>query len=107
MPKYRNNFEAKIGKTLPQNFAYEAIKLPYQLTCNYLPDWVDTANKEIIEGKGLFTAEDRRKHKAIKSQYPDWNVTIVFQNPDRKLTKTSSTSYSDWCVKNGIAWRKA
>ena len=107
MPKYRNNFEAKIGKTLPANFQYETIKIPYQLTCNYLPDWVDEANKEIIEGKGLFTAEDRRKHKAIKAQYPDWNVTIVFQNPDRKLTKASSTSYSDWCEKNGIAWRKA
>lgn len=88
-------------------YVYEAKRLPYTIQCHYLPDFIDEANKSIIEAKGLFTAEDRRKHKAIAAQYPDWSVTIVFQNPDKKITKSSATSYADWCTKNGIAWRKA
>ena len=104
---YRNRFEEKVAKQIGSTYSYETKRLPYTITCNYLPDFIDEANKSIIEAKGLFTAEDRRKHKAIQQQYPDWSVIIVFQNPDRKLSKTSSTSYSEWCEKNGIAWRKA
>jgi len=104
---YRNKFEAKIAKTIPPTFQYETTRLPYKLECFYLPDWIDEANKEIIEAKGLFDASDRRKMKAIRQQYVDWKITIVFQNPEAKITKQSLTTYAGWCEKNGIAWRKA
>ncbi|MBY5371811.1 endodeoxyribonuclease [Rhizobium leguminosarum] len=104
---YRNRFEAKIAKTVPPTFAYESTRLPYTLECQYLPDWIDIHNKEIIEAKGLFDASDRRKMKAVREQYADWTITIVFQNPDAKITKQSLTSYAEWCEKNGIQWRKA
>ena len=107
MPTYRNKFEAKVATQLPARFDYETKRIPYKLDCNYLPDFIDETNREIVEAKGLFTAEDRRKHKAIAQQYPDWSVTIVFQNPDKKISKASNTSYANWCSKNGIAWRKA
>lgn len=103
----RNKFEEKVAKQVGPTYTYETKKLTYTLTHSYLPDFVDEANKSIIEAKGMFTAEDRRKHKAIRDQYPDWSVCIVFQNPDRKLSKTSSTTYAGWCDKQGIAWRKA
>lgn len=104
---HRNKFEDKVAAQLGPEFAYEAKRLPYNLTHHYLPDWIDAAQKRIIEAKGRFTAADRKKHKALKQQYPDWSITIVFQDPTRKISKASSTSYSDWCMKHGIAWRKA
>ncbi|SCX36002.1 endonuclease I [Agrobacterium rosae] len=107
MPTYRNNFEKKVAAQLGPTYNYESRRLPYTITCHYLPDFIDEANRSIVEAKGLFTSADRRKHKAIKHQYPDWSVCIVFQNPDKKLSKTSNTSYSDWCDRQGIAWRKA
>lgn len=101
----RNKFEEKVAKQLGPSYQYEPVKLSYTLTCNYIPDFVDEANKRIIEAKGLFTAEDRRKHVAFKQQHPDWHVTIVFQKPNMKITKSSKTTYGDWCDKHGIAWR--
>jgi hypothetical protein len=96
---------ADVGKkTISQA---EAERLSYKMEKKYLPDWIDTANKRIVEAKGLFTAEDRAKHKALKAQYPEWEITIVFQNAGRTITKTSKTSYSNWCNANGIKWKQA
>jgi len=89
VPALRNNFEKKVAAQLGTEFQYEVKRLTYTLNHTYLPDFVDEANRRIVEAKGLFTAEDRRKHLAIREQYPDWHVQIVFQNPDKKLSKTS------------------
>ncbi|MBW6426109.1 endodeoxyribonuclease [Rhizobium sp. XQZ8] len=88
-------------------FQYEAERLSYTVQKKYLPDWIDAANKRNVEAKGLFTAEDRANHKAIRAQYPDWEVTIIFQKADRKITKTSKSSYADRCDGNGIKWKQA
>ncbi|TQX90254.1 MULTISPECIES: endodeoxyribonuclease [unclassified Rhizobium] len=106
-PTYRNKLESKVAATLPAEFQYETKRLPFQLTKHYLPDFVNESAKEILEVKGRFTAEDRQKHRAIAAQYPDWSVTIVFQNPDAKISKTSKTTYAAWCDANGIKWRRA
>lgn len=103
----RNKFELKVSKSLGPGFEYEAKRLPYTITHTYLPDFINEATKEIVEAKGLFTAEDRRKHLALKEQQPDWRITIVFQNPDKPINKGSSTTYGAWCTKHGIDWRKA
>lgn len=107
MSGLRNPFEKRVAKTLGPEFAYEPVRLAYTVQRHYIPDFVDEANKVIIEAKGLFTAEDRQKHKAIKQQQPDWDVTIVFQNASKTLSKTSKTTYGDWCTKNGIKWKQA
>lgn len=104
---FRNKFEAKVAKTISAGYKYETTRLPYKLEHEYLPDWIDEPNKSIIEAKGRFDASDRRKMKAIRQQYPDWSITIVFQNPETKISKKSQTSYSQWCEKNGIDWSRA
>lgn len=101
----RNKFEAKVEKTLPKEFEYEPIKLPYRIEHNYIPDFVDIDGKRIIETKGLFDEDDRRKMLAVRDQHPDWHITMVFQNPNLKIRKGSRTSYGDWCDKHGIDWR--
>lgn len=103
----RNRFEQKVAKTLGPGYQYEALRLTYKVQKKYLPDFIDVDAKKIVEAKGRFTAEDRAKHKAIKSQHPDWDVTIVFQNAQRTISKTSKTTYAGWCDANGINWKQA
>lgn len=102
----RNRFESKVAKSLGPEFAYEAMRLTYTVQKKYLPDFIDVDGKKIVEAKGCFTAEDRAKHKAIKSQHPDWDVTIIFQNAQKTISKDSKTTYADWCEANGIKWRQ-
>lgn len=107
MSGLRNNLEKKVAKTLGPEFEYEAMRLSYTVQRTYLPDFIDKQNKVIVEAKGLFTTQDRQKHKLIKEQHPDWDVTIVFQNAKRTISKQSKTTYADWCDKNGIKWQQA
>ena len=54
----RNAFEQRVAATLGPEWAYEPIKLSYTLERQYVPDFVDVANKRIKESKGRFTASD-------------------------------------------------
>ncbi|XUY25864.1 endodeoxyribonuclease [Agrobacterium sp. rho-8.1] len=102
----RNKYEERVFKALPAGVEYEPFKMPYVLECNYLPDFVDVANKTIFEAKGYWRSQDRRKLLAVKAQYPDWKIVMVLQEPNKKITKKSKTSYSMWCEKNGLDWMK-
>lgn len=104
---YRNRFEQQLASTLGPEYQYEPIKLTYTLTKRYIPDFVDIANKHIIEGKGLWKADDRAKIKAIRDQNPDWTIEMHFQNPDKTISPSSKTTYSDWCDQHGIIWKHA
>lgn len=104
---FRNRFEAKVAAQLGEGFAYEAKRLPYTLPHKYLPDFINEATKEIVEAKGRFPASDRSKMLAVAKQNPGYRITIVFQNPDAPINKNSNMTYSGWCMKHGIAWRKA
>jgi hypothetical protein len=75
------------------------------LACVYNPDFIDHANKTIFETKGLFDAADRRKILAVIEQNPDWRVVLVFQNPQRRISKASKTTYAQWCDKNEVEWQ--
>jgi hypothetical protein len=107
MPSYRNRLEARVGATLPPEYAYETTYLPYTLSHRYLPDFIDAEAKRIVEVKGRFPASDRAKMKAIRQQHPDYTIEIRFQNPQTKIAKNSKTTYSSWCEKHGINWSKA
>lgn len=72
----------------------------------YTPDFV-LPNGIIIETKGRFTLEDRKKHLLIKEQHPELDIRFVFTNPNGKIRKGSKTSYADWCNKNGFKYAKA
>ena len=102
----RNNFEKQVAVQLGQSYQYEAIKLGYVIHHHYIPDFTDLANKQIVEAKGRFVAEDRRKILAVKAQHPDWSIKMVFVNPHQTLSKASRTTYAVWCERNGIAWEQ-
>jgi len=104
---YRNGFEAAMAIKHPDHdYEPKDIRLPYVLHHQYVPDFVDRENKVIRESKGLFTAEDRRKMLAVKAAHPDWTIVMVFQKPDRKISKNSSTTYAQFCEKNDIQWEQ-
>ena len=104
MKTVRNRFEASFQKIHP-NLEYETVKLTYTLECSYTPDFIDRANKTIFETKGLFDAADRRRMLAVKKQHPDWRFVMVFQNPQRRISKSSRTTYAKWCDKHKVEWQ--
>jgi len=102
----RNNFEKRISKSglIPATATYETHKLPYTITSNYLPDWIDHTTKTIYETKGFWRATDRKKIKTIKEQYPGWRIVMIFYDATKRISKSSKTTYAQWCDKNGIDW---
>lgn len=67
----------------------------------YTPDFI-LPNGIIIESKGIFDANDRKKHLLIQQQYPWLDVRFVFSNPSLKIYKGSKTTCADWCKKYGF-----
>lgn len=102
----RNPFEERVGQTLGPEYAYEPIKLSYTIQARYIPDFVDVANKRIVEAKGLWDAADRRKIKLIREQHPEWRIHMVFTNPYKTISKASKTRYCDICDKLGVTWEE-
>jgi len=118
--KYRSKFEAKIAKELKDagvKFTYETYSYEYEEPlrknrakcgdCNgtnlvrvgsYTPDFF-LSSGYIIETKGRFTAADRRKMLAVKKDYPDEKIVMLFMR-DNKIHKNSTTHYSDWRMEN-------
>ena len=65
---YRSGLEEDISIELIEKgvqFTYEKLKISWldSKTRTYTPDFVLLENGIIIESKGRFTSEDRRKHK--------------------------------------------
>lgn len=67
----------------------------------YTPDFV-LRNGIIVETKGIWEVDDRKKHLLIREQYPDIDIRLVFSNSKSKIYKGSPTSYADFCTKHGI-----
>jgi|TARA_R110000803_G_scaffold171145_1_gene234021 hypothetical protein len=98
---YRSGLEVTLATYLKEkgvDAEYESMKIEWEdLTYRtYTPDFV-LPNGIIIEAKGLFTANDRRKHLAIKKQHPNLDIRFVFENGRRKLSKGAKSSYVVWC----------
>ena len=79
----------------------EAIKIEWEdlMYRTYTPDFI-LQNGIIVEVKGRFTSDDRRKHVAIKKQHPDLDIRFVFENSRRKLSKGAKSTYATWCERN-------
>ena len=104
--KYRSKLEERLGRWLELNdhpFEYETLKLPYKVESVYTPDFI-LPNGVIIETKGWFKPEDRRKMLAVKRDHPDLDIRLVFQQPLNTLTKDSKTTYAAWAEKHGFPW---
>lgn len=69
----------------------------------YTPDFI-LPNGIIVETKGIFDADDRKKHLLVRAQHPDKDIRFVFSNSKAKLYKGSPTTYAAWCNKNGFLY---
>ena len=105
---YRSGLEDETAKYLSEKgikFEYEKEKIKWldSKVRTYTPDF-KLDNGIIIETKGRFVASDRRKHKEIKKQWPDYDIRFVFSNSQAKLYKGAKSTYGDWCKNNGFMY---
>ena len=103
---YRSGFEAKLAHQLQRggvSFQYESISLEYTKTATYTPDFI-LPNGIIIEAKGVWTVEDRKKHLLVREQHPHLDIRLVFMNASNKIRKGSDTTYAKWCEKKNILY---
>jgi hypothetical protein len=105
---YRSGLEEDTARYLTERgiwYTYEEKKLKWVdlRHRSYTPDFI-LHNGIVVETKGRFTNDDRRKHIAIKDQYPDLDLRFVFTNSRAKLYKGSKTTYADWCKKHGFLY---
>jgi hypothetical protein len=104
---YRSGLEEAVAEQLRQAgvvAAYEEEKIPYVTPATphkYTPDF-KLPNGIYIETKGRFETADRKKHLLIKEQHPELDIRFVFTRSKSTISKTSKTTYADWCQKNGF-----
>ena len=106
---FRSGLEEKVAEYLASKgvgFSFETLKVPYvkpETKHIYTPDFI-LDNGIIIETKGRWMMEDRKKHILIRKQHPNLDIRILFQNAHAKISKGSKTSYADFCEKHGITY---
>jgi hypothetical protein len=105
---YRSGLEVRLAEYLKEQgvpATYESMKIEWEDLAyrTYTPDFV-LPNGIIIESKGLFTSEDRRKHQLIKKQHPSIDIRFVFSNSRSKLRKGSKSTYASWCDTKGFLY---
>ena len=105
---YRSGLEKVVAaflKDRQKKVEYEKLKIEWKdlRYRTYTPDW-ELDNGIIVETKGLFSAEDRRKHLEIQKQHPHLYIRFVFSNSRAKLYKGAKSRYQDWCDKHGFKW---
>jgi hypothetical protein len=106
---YRSGLEETVAEQL-QNAGvaakYEETKIPYVTPATphkYTPDF-ELENGIFIETKGRFETADRKKHLLIKEQWPNLDIRFVFTRSKSTISKTSKTTYADWCEKHGFLY---
>lgn len=105
---YRSGLEKIVAEFLKANqkkIRYEDLKIEWKdlRYRTYTPDFV-LDNGIIVETKGIFDNEDRRKHVAVREQHPELDIRFVFSNAKAKLYKGAKTTYADWCEKQGFKY---
>jgi len=106
---YRSGFEHKVSDQLKESkiaFEYETTVIPYikpETKHTYTIDFT-LPNGILVETKGRWVAEDRKKHLLIKKQHPELDIRMVFMSGKTKIRKGSKTTYGSYCDKHGIPW---
>ena len=104
---FRSGLEMEIDESLKSrgiDGEYEQHVIQYtkpETKHKYHPDF-KLPNGIFVETKGRFLTADRKKHLLIKQQYPNLDIRFLFQNSQARISKTSKTTYADWCNKNGF-----
>lgn len=107
---FRSGLEKKIADDLSDKgipFDYEKLKITYTVPerqATYTPDFVLLDNGIIVESKGIFDADDRKKHLLIKQQHPDLDIRLVFSRANAPIYKGSPTTHAKWADHHGFKW---
>ncbi len=104
--KYRSGLEEKVADLLTElgvSYEYETKKISYVIQHHYTPDFI-LPNHVVLECKGYWDAQDRRKIKTIVKDNPDIDLRMVFQAPYNTISKKSKTTYAQWCENLNIPW---
>jgi hypothetical protein len=101
-------FEKRLAEELKDSgvdFDYEREVIVWvqpAATRKYTPDFF-LSNGIIIEAKGKWTLDDRKKMVNVIEQNPGLDIRMLFQY-DNKLNRRAKTRYSDWCERRGIKY---
>ena len=107
---YRSGLEVDLAQQiescgLPVLYETEKVSFTWpQRPSTYCPDFKIVTKDGgffYVEGKGIFSAQDRHKHLLVKEQ-TGIEVRFVFSNSNAKLYRGSPTSYADWCRQHGF-----
>ena len=109
---YRSGLEAKAAEQLElagisYEYEHKDKRISYEKPTTqhkYSPDFTFNKSQIIIETKGQFKSEDRKKHLLIKKQHPKLDIRFVFSNMNGKIGKKSSTTYAMWAERNGFKY---
>lgn len=108
---YRSGFEMQIAEDLKSrgvDYEYETLRITYippERERTYTPDFI-LPNGIIVEAKGRWLANDRRKHVLVREQHPDLDIRILFMDPNCKIFKTAKSTVAEWATAKGIKWAK-
>tara|TARA_Y100000310_G_C20543552_1_gene744491 strand:- start:1 stop:411 length:411 start_codon:yes stop_codon:yes gene_type:complete len=109
---FRSGLEVKVAEQLDSlgvDWDYEPFSIKFERpaqTSRYTPDFLIEVNGLLVETKGRFTSQERKKFKLIKQSHPDLDLRFVFSNPNTKIGKKSSTTYGMWCDRIGFPYAK-
>lgn len=100
-PGRHNKFEVQTRSQLEINeisFEYEAEKLAYVIEGVYKSDFTIRSRngKIVMETKGFFRPEDKRKMVAVRKAHPDLDLRILFYS--------YRPEYIRWAEKYNIKW---
>jgi Phage endonuclease I len=120
--RFRSLFEKHVADWMYDRkiiYGYETIRLPYFLrernkvvcpncgpvfghSCHiYKPDFDIPKSGAVIECKGKLTSVDRTKLLAIRKEYPELNLYLLFQR-NNPVKKGGTKRYLDWAMEAGI-----
>lgn len=110
---FASNFEKDFAKYLTKlgiEWEYEADSFKWFPNPRvYHPDFKITKPDGTcfyIETKGYFDGSSRAKMAAIKKQFPELDVRMVFMDPRKKVSTSAKTptTYAEWADKHGFMW---
>ena len=103
---FKSGLEEEVSDLLCElgvDYEYEGLSLPYTIKHLYTPDFV-LPNGIVLETKGYWKPEDRRKIRQVVTENPHIDLRMVFQDPYKKISKKSKTTYAKWCTRYNIKW---
>lgn len=113
LPPFRNKLERSVGDQLTAagiEYDYEGEWITYDVPARkakYLRDFQPRGTNIIIETKGWFGrngAKERQKLVLLKEQHPELDFRIVFSDANKRIYKTSPTTYAKWADDHGFTW---